>query len=55
MVDFTKLFAPSMNDPNVSATRGYNMALGVMSREMLSIYGEKVFSTLLKNCIIKKS
>ena len=35
IVELDKLFKPSMNDLNIAVTRGYNMAFGVYSKDLL--------------------
>ena len=53
MVEFAKMWEPSMKDPNIALTRGYNMAFGVMSKPMITAFGNKPFEVLLKNCVAK--
>jgi tubulin-specific chaperone D len=33
------MFEPSMHDQSISVTRGYNMAFGVLSKQMLELLG----------------
>ena len=53
MMEIQKLFGPSMTDPNVAITRGYNMSFGVLSKEMINAFDNKVFEVLIANCLPK--
>jgi hypothetical protein len=44
---------PSHTDDNVSLTRGYNMAFGVMSKKLFSLLSPDIYQTLLRNSIPK--
>lgn len=48
-----KMFDQSLTDPNPSLTRGYNMAFGVLSKDMLKKYGTRVIEVLMRNSLIK--
>jgi hypothetical protein len=43
----------SLSDQNVSLTRGYNMAFGVMSKRVYELLSPEVFEILNKNAIPK--
>lgn len=47
------MFKPSSVDENVALTRGYNMAFGVLSRQLYQILTPDIFDTLIKNAIPK--
>jgi hypothetical protein len=47
------MLGPSHNDDNVSITRGYNMAFGVMSKKVFNLLSPDIFDTLLKNSVPK--
>ena len=47
------LLGPSSNDLNIAVTKGYNMALGVLSGAVLREMGSKVVEVLCDNCIAK--
>lgn len=53
IVDLDKLFKPSMNDMNIAVTRGYNMAFGVYSKELLKYFYPGIVDVLLANCVPK--
>lgn len=44
---------PSINDDNVALTRGYNMAFGVMSKELYNLLLPEIFEALIKNSLPK--
>ena len=48
-----ELLSPSSNDQNIAVTKGYNMALGVLSGQLLSEMSEELIRTLASNCIAK--
>lgn len=48
-----KLYTCSMKDDNIAVTRGYNMAFGVLSPQLLQLLNVELIETLLKNCIAK--
>ena len=54
MQEFANLFEPSQVDQNISVTRGYNMAFGVMSKSMVTAFGNKPFEVLINNCVPKQ-
>ena len=53
IVDLDKLFKQSMNDLNIALTRGYNMAFGVYSKELLKYFYPGIVDVLLANCVPK--
>jgi hypothetical protein len=53
VVEIKKMLAPSHTDDNVSLTRGYNMAFGVMSKRLFKLLHSDIFDTLLKNSVPK--
>lgn len=49
-----KMIDSSANETNIAMCRGYNMAFGVMSQDMLLLFaGEKLFQVLMANCVPK--
>ena len=53
IIDLAKLFGPSMNDPNIAVTRGYNMAFGAFSKALLQFFKPSLLGALLANCVPK--
>ena len=51
--EMQKLYEPSQNDENISVTRGFNMAFGVLSPYMLKTLGVELIECLLKNVVPK--
>ena len=49
------MFEPSSNDPNISVTRGFNMAFGVLSKQILLALNPKIIEVLIANCIPKNT
>lgn len=47
------LLGPSSTDANIAVTKGYNMALGVLSGQLLGEISEELIRTLASNCIPK--
>lgn len=47
------MLQPSHTDDNVSLTRGYNMAFGVLSKKLFNILYPDIFDTLLRNAVPK--
>jgi hypothetical protein len=53
--EIRKMLNPSSNNENVSLTRGYNMAFGVMSPKLYRILQPDIFEVLLRNTIPQES
>ena len=47
------LMGPSTNDANIAVTKGFNMALGVLSGRLLQEMSGELIRTLCTNCIAK--
>lgn len=45
------LLEPSMHDANIAVTKGFNMALGVLSKRLLQEMSRQLVKTLATNCI----
>ena len=48
-----QLMAPSMSDANIAVTKGFNMALGVLSGRLLQEMSDELIRCLAANCIPK--
>ena len=53
IAEIRDLLGPSTNDQNIAVTKGYNMALGVLSGRLLSEMSAELIQTLSTNCIAK--
>ena len=53
IMELDKLFKPSMNDLNIAVTRGYNMAFGVYSKQLLQFFYPSIVDILLANIVPK--
>ena len=53
MEEIRALLGPSSTDANLSVTKGYNMAFGVLSGGLLKEMSEALIRTLAANCIAK--
>ena len=51
--EIKNMLQPSHTDDNVSLTRGYNMAFGVLSKRLFQLLFPDIFETLLKNAVPK--
>ena len=53
IAEIRDLLGPSTNDQNIAVTKGYNMALGVLSGRLLQEMSAELIQTLSTNCIAK--
>lgn len=51
--EIQSLFKSSSDDENVSVARGYNMAFGSLSVDILTTMNVELIDTVLRNCISK--
>ena len=53
ILELKQMLKPSMSDPSNAVTRGYNMAFGVLSKEILGHVFPELIDTVLTNSIPK--